>query len=225
MFLSNNIISPLILTVFFMKFFEEKELRVDGRKTHNFRNVEVLFGHDNVNGYVDYKQGLTHVKVTLVQPDDKSIFKCSFTNLQKESISERQIYQFKYKLEQIYTEIYSSTACINLSITVVESGGSLFSTLVNAISLCLSYNGVNICDFPVSITYNENLDLCTEEQNDDLVSTIVHLVNTDRTVFFETCGQFQKNDFTQFTSIAVTACNYLYTILTSHFQQTIQTSQ
>lgn len=192
------------------------QYRVDGRTSTEQRNIKIQFGFDETGGSVDLSQGLTAIKV--VSTHDTSKYKCKlqFSILSSNSIPDRQLHQMKHRIEQLFNKVIVGDIFCTIKIIIIENNGSLFSTIVNGISLWLCYNGIGIIDMITSISFNINIDLCSKEENDDFMAILVFACHAGKPLYYEGHGLFPKSTFYKQFEYAIQACTTLGILFKEH---------
>lgn len=193
-----------------------QQYRVDGRTSTEQRNIKIQFGFDETGGSVDLSQGLTSIRVVSVNDNSKYKCKLQFSVLSSNSIPDRQLYQMKHRIEQLFNEIIVGDIFCTIKIIIMENNGSLFSTIVNGISLWLCYNGINIIDMVTSVSFNTNIDLCSKEENDDFIGVLVFSYHVGKPLYYEGYGLFPKSIFYKQFEYAIQACTTLGILFKEH---------
>lgn len=172
-------------------------LRCDGRLPQEMRRMEMGQEYIENRPFVSFSQGNTRVRTSILANKDKGQFcvNINFSELSRnEPMNDRKVYEIKSKLTAIFQPIVLTDSQVEVNVEVMEDDGSLFSVLVNSISLCLCFCGVVLKDMCCAITLNDKADLCSEEENKGYACTVVLSANLGTIYFLESVGRFQRKD-------------------------------
>lgn len=181
-----------------MFYIDNKTLRPDGRFPNELRKINISCGIIDNIGFICLEQGNTQVSASLSQSKDKNPFNINLSfsqNARTDPINERKLYEMKYRLTNIFAPIISADYQVDIDLVVKQDDGSLFSVLVNSITLCLCYSGIPLIDMCISISLNESFDLSDLETKKRYQMTVVYLVKSQQLAFLEVNGRCQKNMF------------------------------
>lgn len=176
-------------------------LRVDGRLPNEPRRIKMSSSIIGNQGIVDYSQGDTQIRISTCQSKDKNqmAINLAFSDFARnEPMNERKIFEMKTKLTAIFCPMLLSDNQIDINVEVKQDDGSLFSVIVNGITLCLCYTGVTLKDMVLSVSMNDMLDLCTDEENKGYQCSMAYSVNYEKIIYFDCNGRSQRR--------ALTAC-------------------
>ena len=195
---------------FFKKIMQKDFFRKDGRLPFETRIPTLDFVSDVNNGKVIYKKELNTIEVSLLEPLDKSLFKCVIKCAYEDKITGNLLFQYKNKIESIFYEICSVTSCIYLDIFVVNSNNNFLDSLFNSVALCLLYNGVSLSDVPIAVNFSNNIDISCFEQKSSCSGFLVMLYHAKKIMFFEYNGQFLKHEFLEYKRNAIALCDVYF---------------
>ncbi len=197
---------------------EELEYRIDGRRANECRKIKLECYGDNGNSTVSLSQGLTTVKVTSVQNNSSDPISVEFVD--SEILSDRKIFEYKNKLIRLFGKYIITGNSIKMEVEVVSDDGGLFTTIVNAISLCFMYSGLSLTDFIVGVTSNENVDLCSWEQGKSAFECIfVYLNCSSKLVYLEVSGKCLEEELLGTIENSKRACEALSEYFKNEFQK------
>lgn len=174
----------------------ENILRKDGRFAEELRKIQIdHFIVENRN-YLTFSQGLTQVRTCIFQNKEKGQIgvNLNFSDLARnEPINDRKLYEMKNKIYSIFSNVVSSDYQIDINIEVLQDNGSLMSVIINSITLCLCYSGINIKDMILSLTCNDLMDLTTDEEK-QYFAIVVMSANYNQILNFQLSGKCQRID-------------------------------
>lgn len=197
----------------------QKDLfRKEGRLSFESCLPTIDFSCDLLNGKVIYKKGLNTIEVSLLEPLEKSLFKCNIKCAYDDKITDRVLFQYKNKIETVFYEICSVTSCIYLDIFVVNSNSNFLDSIFNSVTFCLLYNGVSLSDVPIAVNFSSFVDISCFEQKSSFSGFLVMLYNSKKIIFFECNGQFLKHEFLENMKNANALCNIYF----SFFKQELE---
>lgn len=172
-----------------MDILNEFGIRIDGRLPNETRNIKIEY----MNGpTILYSQGLTEIRTAVVGPKPKttrshiniclSVGKMTSIEIKNRN---KMADDMKYKIMDIFQNIIivKPASCVDFDIVVLQDNGSLFSAIVNSMSICCAYAGIQIIDLVLSCTVgvfsHANLfDMCISEEDYKLPSfTICYGIN------------------------------------------------
>lgn len=196
-----------------MIFSDLKVLRPDGRFPTEMRRMLVQFGSNDNKGYVLLSQGATTIKTTISKIKEKKQLNVNLNFLQacrNEPLNERKVYEIKQKLNSIFALLLPNENQIDINVDILQDNGSLFSTIVNSISLALCYCGINMIGMCVSLTFNNCVDLCHAEENQSFSICVVTIPYKNEILYFESFGKIQKGELSKCLESSKDYCNYIY---------------
>lgn len=184
-------------------------LRNDGRFPSETRRTEFLFKRAGGKGIVYWRQGNTIVNTTISENREKPqlSINLNFTETSRnEPINERRIYEMKQKIYAIFSDLIDLDFAIEINIDVLGDDGSVFSVIVNSISLACAYSGIHLKDMCVSVTLNENADLTQYEEGHGAAVCIVYSPNKDKILYLESFGKLQRLEFGKILANGIALC-------------------
>lgn len=177
-----------------MEVLNELDLRIDGRLPSEIRFVDICY----MSGpSIVYTQGLTKIRVSVAGPKPKNT-KLSFNMALSINKSARiEVNEWNRLAEDLRHKIYDlfrsiliprPTSSVDIDILVLEDNGSLFSAIVNSVSICCAYVGIQMLDLVLSCSvgiYTEvNLfDLCAAEEDCKLPNFVICYGINRKTLF------------------------------------------
>lgn len=188
-------------------------IRPDGRFPTEMRKMIFKFGNDNNEGYVILSQGATTVKASIGKSKDRKPLGISLNFSQtsrNEPINERRVFELKQKLANMFSLLTPNEKQIEIKVDIFQDNGSLFSVIVNSITLALCFCGINMVDMCVSLTLNECVDLCYLEENKMSSISIVSIPYKNEILHFESFGKIQKSEILKCLEMSKEYCNLLY---------------
>lgn len=192
-------------------------LRYDGRFPKEAREIDFEFKEIDTKGIFRWRQGNTVVNTTIIQNREKQQFSLELNFLQmsrNNAINDRKTYEMKQKLLDIFSDLTGQDSQVEVIVDVVCDDGSVFSAIVNSISLACAHCGIPLSDMCLSITLNRNVDLCYHEEGKEFSICIVFLPNKEKIVYIESIGRLQKSEFEEGIVSAIEYCRTLH----SHFR-------
>ncbi|ORD99420.1 hypothetical protein A0H76_892 [Hepatospora eriocheir] len=177
----------------------DQNVRLDGRQSNELRNTTIK----KINEQVIFSQGLTSVRVFTEKSDkfEVKILDCDDID--------RKVFEMKLKLERLFTPLINQTE-VAVNLYVIQDNGSLFSTLVNAITICFCYSGIHLNDFVVGITLNQNLDLCLIEEKKEDYLNLVYSVKNDKILYLESVGKIYSEFLVERIETGIKATKVLH---------------
>lgn len=171
------------------------QLRTDGRFSNELRKLTIEQHTIENKTYVTFSQGLTKVRTSISQNKEKGQVGVlvNFSELSRnEPLNDRRVYEMKTKIASIFNDAVSSDFQIDINIDILQDNGSLFSVIINSITLCLCYCGISINDMILSLTCNNYTDLIYEEEKNSCC--VVMSANFNKILYFHLSGKCQKSD-------------------------------
>lgn len=189
----------------------ENKLRIDGRFSHELRRIRIHHSASGNRGTVTLAHGNTQVAAFLAKPRDKDkgqlCIDISFYDVARnDPVNERRLYELKTRLVDIFAQVICTENQVCIDAVVKQDDGCIMAVLINAITLCLCYNGVPLIDMCVAVCLNESLDLCGAEENKSYAVTLACLVNSEGIVFMESVGKCQKGMLMRALTDGVECC-------------------
>lgn len=166
-------------------------LRIDGRIPNQIRRMQpkVLFLDRT---YIELNQGNTSVRASVIQGKERGVIdiNMSFLNCSRnESLSDKKIYEMKTKISDIFLPMVLHDNQVDMVVEVHQDDGSLFTTIVNSLSLACCMSGIILKDMVLGITLNELLDLTAEEEKMPHQTKLVYSVNEKKILYLEANGK------------------------------------
>ncbi|KAM0681708.1 Exosome non-catalytic core component [Glugoides intestinalis] len=195
-------------------------LRYDGRLANEMRNTNFTFKRIDSKGIVSWRQGNTIVNTTISQRKDKAQLSVNIKfqeTSRNEQMSDKRIYEMEQKIFSIFSGVLGADQQLEVNVNVIGEDGSLFSAILNSISLSFASFGIAIEDMCVSVTLNENIDLCAEEEKNSFSTCLVFCPNKQEILYLESFGKVQKLAFKNTVINGIDACKQLHTEFRSFF--------
>lgn len=190
----------------------EEGFREDGRRPRELRRVEVMRRMVGKKGVMDVRQGNTQVSVMC--SGGKEIGKLDievefYAVSRQEPVNEKRILEYEDVLLDIFSDILLPEASVGIKVTVREDGGSLLSTMVNCITLCLSYFGMPLMDMCYSATIGGHcIDLTSTEESQKIpVITVAYLMNRKSIAYLSLNGRIVCEELQSSILEGVDACH------------------
>lgn len=157
--------------------------RFDGRRPFEFRSIDYKLEDNNVY----FNQGLTKLKVNISGYNNFNKQELNiFVNNINSNLSKSKVDSLIQQLKSTFLSVikFQLKSSININIDILNLDGSLLSTAINALSLALSLNGIELLDIVTSTNigvFNNNLliDLNNFEEIDCPSITLASLSNFD----------------------------------------------
>lgn len=181
-------------TGYFKNFMPQMELRCDGRLPREMRRMIMSHGIVENRGFVVLRQGNTQVRVSTAPARDRSqLDVCiSFSDVSRnEPMNERRVYEMRARILEIFGPLACPDTQVEVCVDVKQDDGSLFSVIVNSITLCFCYCGVSLKDMCLSVTLGDGVDLCSEEEKGFQLCLVVSS-SRQKILFLESSGKCQK---------------------------------
>lgn len=194
---------------------ECKDLRVDGRFSNELRDVNIQFECIENRGYVVLSQGCTTIRTYVSKNKEKKQLSINLVFSQicrNESLGERKVYEMKHELVSIFETLIPNENQIEVNVEILQDNGSLFSAIVNSISLAFCYNGISTTEMCVSLTLNEFVDLCHSEENKNFSICIVLIPVKNEILFFESFGRLQKGELLKCLEMSKVHCEIIHNL-------------
>lgn len=188
-------------------------LRCDGRFPNEAREIDFGFKRIDNKGIFQWRQGNTVVNTTIAQSREKQQFSLELNFLEmsrNKSISERKIYGMRQKLLDIFSDLAGQDSQVEVVVDVVCDDGSVFSAIVNSISLACAHCGIPLSDICLSVTLGRNIDPCHHEEGKDFSICIVFLPSKEKIVYMETTGRLQLSESKEDICSAIEYCKILH---------------
>ncbi|AFM98975.1 ribonuclease [Encephalitozoon hellem ATCC 50504] len=189
----------------------EEGFREDGRRPNELRRVEVAKKMVEGKGIVDMRQGNTQVSVMCSGP--KEIGKMSievefYAVSRQEPVNEKRMLEYEDVLLDIFSDVLLPEALVDIKVIVREDGGSLLSTMINCITICLSYFGMPLTDMCYSATVGGGcVDLTSTEESQRIpVVTVAYLMNRKSIAYLSLNGRIVCDKLHSCILEAVGAC-------------------
>lgn len=195
-------------------------LRYDGRLANEMRNTNFIFKRIDSKGTVFWRQGNTIVNTTISQRKDKAqlCVNIKFQELSRnDAISDKRIYEMEQKVLSIFSEILGPDQQLEINVDVLGEDGSVFSAILNSISLSFTSFGIATEDMCVSVTLNENVDLCAHEEKKSFYICLVFCPSKEEILYLESFGKVQKVNFQNTVMNGINACKQLHKEFRSFF--------
>ncbi|ELQ75042.1 Exosomal 3'-5' exoribonuclease complex, subunit Rrp41 [Trachipleistophora hominis] len=172
----------------------ELGLRVDGRLPCEIRRVDICYLNEPS---IVYTQGLTKIRVSIAGPKPKSTkfnlnITVSINRSARTEINEwgRLADDHKHRLHNLFKTILilKPASSVDIDILVLEDNGSLYSAMVNSVSVCCAYAGIQMLDLVLSCsigiyTQADLFDLCGAEEDCKLPSFTICYGTNRKTLF------------------------------------------
>lgn len=192
---------------------DSKDLRPDGRFPDELREMKFEFGCVENKGFVLFSQGSTLVRTTISKTESKKQLNINLNFSQtsrNDPLGERKQYEMKQKLISIFGALIPNENQIEANVEILQDNGSLFSVIVNSISLAFCYCGINTTEMCVSLTLNNCVDLCYVEENRSFGAISVVDPAKDEILYFESFGPLQKGELLKCLEASKMHCNAIY---------------
>ncbi|ELA42838.1 uncharacterized protein VICG_00153 [Vittaforma corneae ATCC 50505] len=184
-------------------------LRNDGRFPDEVRRTECSFKKIGDKGFVYWRQGNSIANTSISQNREKQQLAISINFLEtsrNEAINERRVYEMKQKVFAIFSGLVGFDNQIEINVDVLGDDGSIFSVIVNSITLVCAYSGISLSDMCVSATLNENADLTYHEESKSFSVCIVYCPNHDKILYLESFGKVQRMQFEEAINKGIEMC-------------------
>lgn len=205
-----------------MTYVDGKALRCDGRLPEEMRRVDIGHGIVGNRGFVVLGQGNTRVRTSVVPARDKSQLdvSISFSDVSRnEPVNERIVYEMKARILEIFGPLIFPDNQVEVSVEVKQDDGSLFSVIVNSISLCFCYCGVSLKDMCLSVTLGDCVDLCSEEESKGFRVCLVLSSSRQKILFLESFGKCQRRVLESALSRGFECCKAIHSTMREYLNK------
>lgn len=188
---------------------ESQQLRNDGRFPEELRTVHCSFKKIENRGVVRWRQGNSIVSTSISQNREKKQLTINLNFLdssRNEPMNERRIYEMRQQIQGVFSAIISPETQIEVNVDIICDYGSIFSVIINSISVACMYSGISMSDVCISATVNSNADLNYHEENKPFSLCLVLSPNTERILHLQAFGRIQRYEFEDALKMGVNTC-------------------
>lgn len=194
------------------------KLRYDGRLPEELRNTQFKFNRIDNKGTVTWRQGNTLVNTSINSSKEKqTIVKVKFQeSSRREPLNDRRIYEIEQKTISIFNLVLKGEQQLEINVDVLSDDGSLFSAIINSITLACAHCGVPISDLCISTTANDCIDLCSQEEKTSFSLCLVFCPNKEKILYLDSIGKAQKEQMENAINNAIKGCLELHEIFKNY---------
>lgn len=188
-------------------------LRNDGRFPDEPRETECSFRRMGTAGLIYWRQGNSIVNTSISQNRERSQLEVNVSFLEasrNEPISEKRVHEMKQKIFAIFSGLLGIDSQVEVNVDILGDDGSIFSVIINSITLACVYGGVGLSDMCVSATLNENVDLTYYEEGKSFSTCIVYCPNRDKILYLESFGGIQRMQLESVVNKGIEICKRLH---------------
>lgn len=186
------------------------------------RRIYMSHGAVGNQGFVVLGQGNTRVRTSVTPARDKNQLDVSigFSDVSRnEPMNERRVYEMRTRLLGIFGPLISSDSQVEVNVDVKQDDGSLFSVIVNSITLCFCYCGVSLKDMCLSVTLGDCVDLCSEEESRSFQLCLVQSPSRQKILFLESSGKCQRRVLELAVSRGSECCKSIHTSMREYLSK------
>jgi len=188
---------------------ETSQLRNDGRFPEEPRTVQCSFKRVENTAVVYWRQGNSTVNTSISSNGNKQQLAINLNFLESsrnEPMNEKRVYEMRQRLLAVFAGLLPAEAQIEINVDIICDDGSLFSVIVNSISMACMYSGISMRDVCASVTVNRNVDLNYREEERTFSICIVFSPNLNSILHLEALGRMQQYEFEDGLRMGVEMC-------------------
>ncbi|KAG0419557.1 putative exosome complex component RRP41 [Dictyocoela roeselum] len=211
-----------------MEILDKHGFRSDGRKPTEMRRLYLSFKTLNNNPVLEYTQGLTKLRTTIIGP--KSGNKRDKINplLKFNSFSKQDTATFDYladEYESIIVRVFNNVLLlespffVEAQVDIIEDNGSALSAIINSISITMAYAGIPMKDIVLSLTngfYDAKVfcDITANEESNRIPAfTVAYLPMKQMFVGVRLKGHIHQNNLVYLFEQSVLFIAKLYSVV------------